>query len=171
MKKEQEKKCVNWFMHKRGKQWIYGCGVLVCGMVLGTVATPVMADEAVSSSIEMVEVTNTNSENANTDQKTEVGQEVQQPANQLETPVTANQTLTEQGVVEEQNQNVTEENQVTENQDVTQQNQVTENQEPATETSDDAQKTETSDAEEKVDVTDSLKQKTVNCTPKVRQKI
>lgn len=137
-------------------------------MVLGTVATPVMADEAVSSSIEMVEVTNTNSENANTDQKTEVGQEAQQPANQLETPVTANQTLTEQGVVEEQNQNVTEENQVTENQDVTQQNQVTENQEPATETSDDAQKTETSDAEEKVDVTDSLKQKTVNCTPKVR---
>ena len=46
MKKEQEKKCVNWFMHKRGKQWIYGCGVLVCGIVLGTVATPVMADEA-----------------------------------------------------------------------------------------------------------------------------
>ena len=99
MKKEQEKKCVNWFMHKRGKQWIYGCGVLVCGMVLGTVATPVMADEAVSSSTEMVAITNTNSENANTDQKTEVGQEAQQPANQLETPVTENQTPTEQGVV------------------------------------------------------------------------
>lgn len=160
MKKEQEKKCVNWFMHKRGKQWIYGCGVLVCGMVLGTVATPVMADEAVSSSTEMVAVTNTNSENANTDQKTEVGQEAQQPVNQLETPVTENQTPTEQGVVEEQNQSVTEENQVTENQDVTEQNQVTENQEPAAETSDDAQKTETSDAEEKVDVTDSLKEKT-----------
>lgn len=99
MKKEQEKKCVNWFMHKRGKQWIYGCGVLVCGMVLGTVATPVMADEAVSSSTETVAITNTNPENANTDQKTEVGQETQQPANQLETPVTENQTPTEQGVV------------------------------------------------------------------------
>lgn len=158
MKKEQEKKCVNWFMHKRGKQWIYGCGVLVCGMVLGTVATPVMADEAVSSPTELVTVADVNADNnTNTDQKTEVDQETQQPANQVETP--ENQTPIEQGMVGEQNQKVTEENQVTENQDVTQQNQVTENQEPATETQDDAQKTETTDAEEKVEVTDSLKQK------------
>lgn len=149
MKKEQEKKCVNWFMHKRGKQWIYGCGVLVCGMVLGTVATPVMADEAVSSPTELVTVADVNADNnTNTDQKTEVDQETQQPANQVETP--ENQTPIEQGVVGEQNQKVTEENQVTENQDVTQQNQVTENQEPATKTQDDAQKTETTDAEEKV---------------------
>ncbi|WP_431770706.1 GH32 C-terminal domain-containing protein [Streptococcus gallolyticus] len=158
MKKEQEKKCVNWFMHKRGKQWIYGCGVLVCGIVLGTVATPVMADEAVSSPMELVTVADVNADNnTNTDQKTEVDQETQQPANQVETP--ENQTPIEQGVVGEQNQKVTEENQVTENQDVTQQNQVTENQEPATKTQDDAQKTETTDAEEKVEVTDSLKQK------------
>ncbi|MCY7157687.1 GH32 C-terminal domain-containing protein [Streptococcus gallolyticus subsp. gallolyticus] len=158
MKKEQEKKCVNWFMHKRGKQWIYGCGVLVCGIVLGTVATPVMADEAVSSPTELVTVADVNADNnTNTDQKTEVDQETQQPANQVETP--ENQTPIEQGVVGEQNQKVTEENQVTENQDVTQQNQVTENQEPATKTQDDAQKTETTDAEEKVEVTDSLKQK------------
>lgn len=158
MKKEQEKKCVNWFMHKRGKQWIYGCGVLVCGMVLGTVVTPVMADEAVSSPTELVTVADVNADNnTNTDQKTEVDQETQQPANQVETP--ENQTPIEQGMVGEQNQKVTEENQVTENQDVTQQNQVTENQEPATETQDDAQKTETTDAEEKVEVTDSLKQK------------
>ncbi|SEF22995.1 fructan beta-fructosidase [Streptococcus gallolyticus] len=158
MKKEQEKKCVNWFMHKRGKQWIYGCGVLVCGIVLGTVATPVMADEAVSSPTELVTVADVNADNnTNTDQKTEIDQETQQPANQVETP--ENQTLIEQGMVGEQNQKVTEENQVTENQDVTQQNQVTENQEPATETQDDAQKTETTDAEEKVEVTDSLKQK------------
>lgn len=158
MKKEQEKKCVNWFMHKRGKQWIYGCGVLVCGIVLGTVATPVMADEAVSSPTELVTVADVNADNnTNTDQKTEVDQETQQPVNQVETP--ENQTPIEQGVVGEQNQKVTEENQVTENQDVTQQNQVTENQEPATETQDDAQKTETTDAEEKVEVTDSLKQK------------
>lgn len=158
MKKEQEKKCVNWFMHKRGKQWIYGCGVLVCGMVLGTVATPVMADEAVSSPTELVTVADVNADNnTNTDQKTEVDQETQQPANQVETP--ENQTPIEQGMVGEQNQKVTEENQVTENQDVTQQNQVTENQEPATKTQDDAQKTETTDAEEKVEVTDSLKQK------------
>lgn len=159
MKKEQEKKCVNWFMHKRGKQWIYGCGVLVCGIVLGTVATPVMADEAVSSPTELVTVADVNADNnTNTDQKTEVDQETQQPVNQVETP--ENQTPIEQGMVGEQNQKVTEENQVTENQDVTQQNQVTENQEPATETQDDAQKTETTDAEEKVEVTDSLKQKT-----------
>lgn len=158
MKKEQEKKCVNWFMHKRGKQWIYGCGVLVCGMVLGTVVTPVMADEAVSSPTELVTVADVNADNnTNTDQKTEVDQETQQPVNQVETP--ENQTPIEQGMVGEQNQKVTEENQVTENQDVTQQNQVTENQEPATETQDDAQKTETTDAEEKVEVTDSLKQK------------
>lgn len=158
MKKEQEKKCVNWFMHKRGKQWIYGCGVLVCGIVLGTVATPVMADEAVSSPTELVTVADVNADNnTNTDQKTEVDQETQQPANQVETP--ENQTPIEQGVVGEQNQKVTEENQVTENQDVTQQNQVTENQETATKTQDDAQKTETTDAEEKVEVTDSLKQK------------
>lgn len=158
MKKEQEKKCVNWFMHKRGKQWIYGCGVLVCGIVLGTVATPVMADEAVSSPTELVTVADVNADNnTNTDQKTEVDQETQQPANQVETP--ENQTPIEQGMVGEQNQKVTEENQVTENQDVTQQNQVTENQEPATKTQDDAQKTETTDAEEKVEVTDSLKQK------------
>ncbi|WP_368395903.1 GH32 C-terminal domain-containing protein [Streptococcus gallolyticus] len=158
MKKEQEKKCVNWFMHKRGKQWIYGCGVLVCGIVLGTVATPVMADEAVSSPTELVTVADVNADNnTNTDQKTEVDQETQQPVNQVETP--ENQTPIEQGVVGEQNQKVTEENQVTENQDVTQQNQVTENQETATKTQDDAQKTETTDAEEKVEVTDSLKQK------------
>lgn len=158
MKKEQEKKCVNWFMHKRGKQWIYGCGVLVCGIVLGTVATPVMADEAVSSPTELVTVADVNADNnTNTDQKTEVDQETQQPVNQVETP--ENQTPIEQGMVGEQNQKVTEENQVTENQDVTQQNQVTENQELATETQDDAQKTETTDAEEKVEVTDSLKQK------------
>lgn len=158
MKKEQEKKCVNWFMHKRGKQWIYGCGVLVCGMVLGTVVTPVMADEAVSSPTELVTVADVNADNnTNTDQKTEVDQETQQPANQVETP--ENQTPIEQGMVGEQNQKVTEENQVTENQDVTQQNQVTENQELATETQDDAQKTEATDAEEKVEVTDSLKQK------------
>lgn len=158
MKKEQEKKCVNWFMHKRGKQWIYGCGVLVCGIVLGTVATPVMADEAVSSPTELVTVADVNADNnTNTDQKTEVDQETQQPVNQVETP--ENQTPIEQGMVGEQNQKVTEENQVTENQDVTQQNQVTENQETATKTQDDAQKTETTDAEEKVEVTDSLKQK------------
>ncbi|HEL1615073.1 TPA: GH32 C-terminal domain-containing protein [Streptococcus suis] len=35
-----------WFMHKRGKQWVYGCSLLVAGMVVLAGPQPVFAEEA-----------------------------------------------------------------------------------------------------------------------------
>lgn len=35
-----------WFMHKRGKQWVYGCSLLVAGMVALAGPQPVFAEEA-----------------------------------------------------------------------------------------------------------------------------
>ncbi|WP_153052885.1 KxYKxGKxW signal peptide domain-containing protein, partial [Streptococcus suis] len=34
-----------WFMHKRGKQWVYGCSLLVAGMVVLAGPQPVFAEE------------------------------------------------------------------------------------------------------------------------------
>ncbi|HEL1623415.1 TPA: GH32 C-terminal domain-containing protein [Streptococcus suis] len=35
-----------WFMHKRGKQWVYGCSLLVAGMAVLAGPQPVFAEEA-----------------------------------------------------------------------------------------------------------------------------
>ena len=45
MNKEHETKCVNWYMHKSGKKWVYGCSLLVCGLLLGGVTGLAKADE------------------------------------------------------------------------------------------------------------------------------
>lgn len=69
MKKEQDTKCVNWFMHKKGKHWVYGCSILVCSAVtLGVSTTQIKADKVdnVSSSTTLISKTNESITTSNT---------------------------------------------------------------------------------------------------------
>lgn len=45
MKMEEEKKCTNWFMRKRGKSWVYGCSILAVSLIMAGPISEVKAEE------------------------------------------------------------------------------------------------------------------------------
>lgn len=100
---KQEKKCVNWFMRKRGKQWIYGCGILICGLVFGVEATSVAAETI---------PTTATVETLNSDVTSKTSQETQKTT-EIATPVSEIVMPSQQKVVEEVTQEASVQNQET----------------------------------------------------------
>lgn len=58
---KQEQTCKNWFMHKRGKQWIYGCSVLAVTIMIATSMQVISADE-IEQTEKLVTVEKSNAE-------------------------------------------------------------------------------------------------------------
>lgn len=100
---------MNWFMRKSGKKWIYGCSVLVCGLLLGGFSGNILADEADTATVPVEQQVQTSTpESSDTELSQASIEESQTEVVDTDTTISENQATENETLVEPQTEAIQE---------------------------------------------------------------